>query len=38
MQLGRPKIKIPARRAALGIASAPLMAALAVVSIASRWR
>jgi len=34
MQLGRPKIKIPARRAAQGIASAPLMAALAVVSIA----
>ncbi len=34
MQLGRPRIKLPARRAAQGIASAPLMAALAVVSIA----
>jgi hypothetical protein len=34
MQLGRPKIKIPARRAAQGVASAPLMAALAIVSIA----
>jgi hypothetical protein len=33
MQLGRPKIKIPARQAWAGIASAPLMAAMAVISI-----
>jgi hypothetical protein len=33
MQLGRPKIKIPARQAVHVIASAPLMAAMAVISI-----
>jgi len=33
MQIARPKIKAPARRAIATIASAPLMAALAVASI-----